>query len=345
MIFSSRMPLSDLIALCRALHHNLDAGITVQNVFRQQADRGVRGVRPVAERIYDVIRQGYSLEDALEEEKNTFPPLVLSLVGVGENTGCLPEVFAALEAYYSLQQRLWRQFVSQCTLPLLQLFGAIFVIAGLIFILGMIAESNNTQAMDPLGVGLTGASGAIMFLCIAFGTMGGFVGLYLLSSRFLAQKAVVDGLLLRAPTIGPCLEALALARFCLAMRFTLETALPIEEALDLSLKATGNAAYAVRCEDVKDSVKAGEELSTALTDSNMFSTDFLSIIATAEESGRLPEVMKHQAKYYEEEAERRLTVLSKVAGFGVWAFVAILIIIAIFRIANLYFGQINQLLN
>jgi type II secretory pathway component PulF len=70
--------------------------------------------------------------------------------------------------------------------------------------------------------------------------------------------------------------------------------------------------------------------------------DFVNIIAVAEEGGRVPEVMANQAQYYEEEATRRLAVLTRIAGFGVWLFVASLIIMAIFRLASIYFNALNQ---
>lgn len=342
MLLFERLPTSDLIGLCRALRHNLDAGITLQQVFNQQAKRGSAAVRPVADRIALVLKKGYDLERALEDERRVFPPLFISLVCVGEQTGMLPEVFTALESYYTLQQRLWRQFVSQSTLPILQFFAAIFVVAGLIFVLGLIAEMNpGTVAMDPIGLG-TGAVGATRFLVIVFGTIGVLGGLYLLSSRFLRQRAVIDLVLLNVPGVGPCLYALAMARFCLALRFTLETALAIAEALDLSLRASGNAAFAARSEQVQTSIRSGDDLTTALAGTRLFTDEFVSIVATGEESGRLPEVMKHQAKFYEEEAERQLAVLTKLSGFAVWAFVAALIVVAIFRIAMMYLNTINQ---
>lgn len=341
MFLFGRLPTKDLIALCRALRHNLDAGIQIQRVFAQQAKRGSAAIRPVADRIALVLQKGYDLEKALGEEGRMFPPLFIALAVVGEQTGTLPEVFKALESYYSMQLRLWRRFISESTLPIIQFFAAIFVVAGLIFILGFIAEMNNTTAMDPIGVG-TGTGGALRFLAIMFGSLAALAGGYFLATRLLQQRAVIDTFLLNLPAIGPCLFALAMSRFCVAMQVTLETAMPIDEALDLSLRATGNAAFAARSEQVQETLRSGEELTVALVETRLFTEEFQTIVATGEESGRLPEVMKHQAKYYEEEAERKLTIMTKLSSFGVWAVVAVIIIIAIFRIAMMYLNIINQ---
>ena len=89
MLFTRQMPLSCVIALCRALRHNLGAGLTLVRVFRQQAERGPRGLRQLATRVLAGLEQGQGLSDALEAEKGVLPPLLLSLVKVGEETGHL----------------------------------------------------------------------------------------------------------------------------------------------------------------------------------------------------------------------------------------------------------------
>jgi type II secretory pathway component PulF len=64
-------------------------------------------------------------------------------------------------------------------------------------------------------------------------------------------------------------------------------------------------------------------------------------MAVAEESGTLDQVLAHQAAHYQEESGRRLAVLTALAGYGVYGFVALVIIIAIFRIANWYIGLLG----
>ena len=125
MIYSRRLPLASLIELCRALHHYLGAGLTLRNVFEQQAQRGRPAVRPVAARIESSLKEGDDLETALKREKEAFPPLFISLATVGEQTGMLPEVCRELEQYFLLQQSLRRQFLGLIAWPAFQLAAAI----------------------------------------------------------------------------------------------------------------------------------------------------------------------------------------------------------------------------
>jgi type IV pilus assembly protein PilC len=335
MLLSRRLPLPALIDLCRALRHYLGAGLTLRDVFRQQAAKGSAAVRPVAARISDGLESGDGLKELLKKETAAFPPLFTSLATVGEQTGMLPEVFRELEKYFQLQLRLRRQFLSQIAWPAFQLVTAIFVVAGLIWLLGLIGGE-----YDPIGLG-TGGDRALLFLVCAFGLLGALFGLYLGARRVLGA-GVLDGWLLRLPVIGPCLQALAVTRFCLALRLTLETAMPIARALRLSFRATGNAAFEAAGEKAQKAVKSGEELTVALAETRLFPEQFQQVLAVGEESGRLTEVLEHQGEQYAEESERRLKALAAAAGWGVWMAVAGIIIFCIFRIALSYVHMIDE---
>jgi type IV pilus assembly protein PilC len=255
----------------------------------------------------------------------------------------LPEVFAALEKYYVLQQRMWRQFISLSIWPAFQFFAAIFVIAGMILIIGLIYTPGPRDIhWDPIGIG-TGPKAALRFLLVCFGSIGLLIGAYFFVTRVLKHRAAVDRIFLRIPGVGRCLEAFALSRFCLALQLTMDTSLTAWEALDRSLKATGNGAYMAATEAVQEEVRRGENVSVALGSVHLFPGEFINILANAEHTGQIPEMMRHQAEFYEEEASRRLVLLTRGVGFAIWVGVAILIIWVIFRIVLNYIGMIESM--
>jgi type IV pilus assembly protein PilC len=276
------------------------------------------------------------VQSALEKEKGAFPPIFVSLASVGEQTGNLPEVLGELEKYFELQQKLRRDFLSQMAWPVIELVLAIFAIAGMIWLLAILSPGSG---FDPLGLGFTGERGALLWLVVCFGSIAGLIGFYFILTRTLKQKAVVDRILLRIPVLGPCMQALALMRFCLSLRLTMETGMGIASALRLSMKATGNAAYAADTDRVRSAVRGGEDLAIALRKSSQFPNDFIDIIANAEEGGRVPEVMRHQADYYEEESRRRMTILTRAASWGLYLVIGAFIVFLIFRI---FIGAYSQ---
>ena len=77
MLFSARLPLSSLIELCRVLRHYMGSGLSLVDVFRQQAERGSGAVRALARRVCTTLESGADLQEALKQERDAFPPLLL----------------------------------------------------------------------------------------------------------------------------------------------------------------------------------------------------------------------------------------------------------------------------
>jgi type II secretory pathway component PulF len=206
----------------------------------------------------------------------------------------------------------------------------------------MIGESKpESKPFDPLGWGV-GPRAAGRFLAIVFGAIAGLAAAYLIATRVLRKQGPVDAFLLYVPAVGPTLRALALMRFCLALRLTTETGMTITEALRLSMRATSNGAFVAQTEKVVGAVRRGEDLTRALGRAWVFPSLFLNVIAVGEETGDLPEVLQKQGDFYDEEAGRRMAVLTAVAGWGVWLMVAVLIIWTIFRIFTTYLSMLEQ---
>lgn len=339
MFFARRLPTASLIALCRALRHGLGAGLTLVQVFRQQAERGPRGLQAFAKCVLTRLERGTSLCDALQPEKSLLPALFLAMAEVGEETGHLAEVCGDLEKYYTLQESLRKQFRAQSMLPVIQLCAAFLIVAGLIFVLGAIASSGGGR---PAAIfGLRGAAGAIWFLISSFGTLALLWCAWLLLARVARQNAAIDALLLRVPIIGPCILAFVMGRFCMAVCLTFESAMPIARALRLSLAATGNAAFTAQTDTITQAVKQGAPMALGLTRSGLFPNDFLSLVVMAEEGGRVPEVLRQQTDYWNEEAALRLKITLRLASWAVWACYAVFMVSAIFNVARIYLGGLS----
>jgi type IV pilus assembly protein PilC len=161
--------------------------------------------------------------------------------------------------------------------------------------------------------------------------------------KTLKRRARFDALFLRVPGLGPCLQAIVLGRFSLALHLTLDSALDISKALRLSLEATGSGVFQAKADFIAKQLQSGRDLTAALTESRLFPDDFLNIVAVAEEGGRLPEVMRQQSAHYHEEAQRRMKVLTRMLSLSVWLIYAGIMIAAIFHLAGMYLGAVGRL--
>ncbi len=339
MLFSSsKCPLPALVTWCRSLRYSLSAGLDPVKIFRQQAKSGPRPMRPLAGDLADQLGKGTSLEDALEPHRDKFPPLFLELVAVGEQTGRLEDTFQELEEYYSTLLTVQRNFRAQMAYPVIQFLAAVFIISGLIFVLGMLGSK-----MDPTGLGLTGTAGALTFL----GTAALFVVLVILVLKVSANnvrfRARMEGALLWVPGWGAAFLAFAVMRFAVALRMCTEAGLRAEKTLHYCFRATANAAFMRGEERAVEVAKRGGELYEAIKVSGApFPPEFRETLLTGEETGNMSEVMERLANHLREDAERKLKIAAQFTSYAIYGMVALMIIFFIFRIASVYIGMVKQ---
>ncbi|MGL4419413.1 MAG: type II secretion system F family protein, partial [Gemmataceae bacterium] len=174
---------------------------------------------------------------------------------------------------------------------------------------------------------------------------GAVVGsLYWVSqNRMLRAKA--EALALSIPGIGGCFQAFALQRFSLTLFMAIEAGLRADRALKLSLRATSNQRYMLLANSAKLSARKGSDITSILGmgGDRLFPQEFLSQVQVGEESGRLAEVMRQQAKYYAEESKRKFRFLARLLAGLTYAMVGILIIVMIFKIiTTAYLNPLND---
>jgi type IV pilus assembly protein PilC len=300
-------------------------------------------LREIAGEVAAKLEKGESLEDAFEPYKNIFPPLFLELVAVGEQTGRLEATFHELELYYESALSVQRNFRAQMMYPAIQFFVAVLVIGGLIWILGILGQTGKAITTDPTGLGFTGTTGALLFMGIAYGFAFGIWLTVRIALNNVKWRARLEGMLLIVPVWGPALLTFALQRFAVALSMCVEAGLSAEKTIRFSFRATSNSAFTTREERAVEVVKRGREIGDALDESGApFPSDFREMIRMGDETGNMPEVMDRLSERLRDEAERRLRSAAQMTSYCIYGLVALMIIIAIFKIANIYLGALGS---
>lgn len=366
-MFARRIRLSELATLCRSLGTLLHSGVRLLEALKtlEQQHRGLTVAvlrqrllgqaallsdmqhqsltSAVLQQIGRDVRKGMDLAEAFREHGTYFPELMIDMIGVAEQTGALPEVLAGLADHYDNLLRLRRTFLGAIAWPVIQLFAAIFIVAGLILVLGWIAGANPGSApFDPLGFGLLGETGALVWLGMCFGTLGAIYVAYRLALASAAQAKVLHHVLLAVPVVGHCLRSFAIARFSWSYALTQQAGMNVPDSLTASLKATNNAAFEAASPHVVAAVMAGEDLTTALQSTDLFPRSFIEMVRVGEQTGTVPEALERLSPQFEEDARRALMGLTVAMGWVIWSLVAAMIIFIIFRIILSYVDMINR---
>jgi type IV pilus assembly protein PilC len=184
----------------------------------------------------------------------------------------------------------------------------------------------------------------LIYGCVV-GAIAGAITLAIRSAlRGAAWTKPVQSFALHLPMVGKSLRTIALARLAWTLQLTMNSAMEIRQALRLALESSGNDHFASRADQVCNAIAAGKEIHEALRATRAFPEDFLDAVEVAEHSGSLVESLERLSRQYEEQSQAATTVLATVAGFLVWALVATIIVVAIFRIAWFaYFKPISDM--
>lgn len=345
-MFAPQIPLKQLPPLCRSLGTMLDSGVSLLEALKVVAKQQQGLTTTALTQIATDVRKGSDLASAFCEHGQYFPELMVDMIAVAEQTGALPEVLKGLSDHYENLLRMRKSFLGAIAWPVFQLLAAIFVIAGLILVMGWIQGSTAVEnRFDPLGFGLFGETGALIWLTGCFGTLAAIVFGYFVAVRGFKQAKAIHTVLLAVPVVGNCLRSFAIARFAWAYALTQQAGMEIRASLEASLKATGNGAFQAAAPQVIAGVMAGEEFADALQSTSLFPEQFLQMVRVGERSGTVPETLQRLSPQFEEDARRSLTALTFAMGWVIWSMVAALIIFLIFRIMLTYIDMINKAAN
>jgi type IV pilus assembly protein PilC len=333
-----------LAIFSRSMAQMLEAGVDVRKSLVTSAAKSSDS--RLGTTVGDVSRRiarGATLADALSAHSDRFPTLFRDLVDVGEKTGAVPEVFSALSRYYESRLKQIRDFRSAIAWPVIQLFMAVMIIGLLIYILGILPKKGDAPAIDILGLGLVGPAGATFWFLSCFGlTAAGYI-LWKLTVRSPSMQMAFHPFLMRIPVIGRCMSDFAISRFSWCFALTQQAGMSIQPSLECSLKATANGAFVTAAPRIWQELNDGETFADALSAAQLFPTDYLQFVETAEQTGTVPEQLDRMSKIFEENAQRSLQRLASIGSGLVWLFVAGIIIYFIFRIVMLvYINPLND---
>jgi type II secretory pathway component PulF len=93
---------------------------------------------------------------------------------------------------------------------------------------------------------------------------------------------------------------------------------------------------------IEAEITAGHSIHEAFCCAGGYPTDFLDTLAVGEQSGQVVESMGRLARLYFQQARDALAVLRMLANGVVYALIAGILILLIFRVFSAYVGMINS---
>lgn len=261
--------------------------------------------------IYDHVVDGMSLADAMAKSPETFPRVYVAMVEAGETGGFLDVVLAQIADFQAREKEMKSKVMTALLYPIILLVLALGVLVFLLIFFipkfqGIFATfGGKLPLLTQIIVGTSEVMRSYGLLLVLALAIGG----YMLRTWFVSEagRRAWEGLILRAPVLGPLVAQFAMSRFCRMLGTLLGAGVPLINALNVARRSIGNQVLVDAVTNSIERVKEGKQLGPSLAECRtLFAGSVLEMISVAEESGRLDQELVRIANVTEGDLDREL---------------------------------------
>ncbi len=344
----SKVTLNRSVALpfLSGLRELLNCGIQSADALRMMSTRmSDPRQKYLATRLWDELRQGRSLSEALRKQPKVFNESVVSLVQAGEATGNLKKVLARIVESMEEQKAIRGKLVAALSYPCFLTVVAI----GLVFLFLFSLLPRIEGLLDSLGSDLpasttlliASANGLLKYGWIAAIGISLVVGGLISWRKSPAGRYQFDSLMLRFPGAGKIIRDMQILQFTQTLSLLLENGIIMVQALSMAERSLSNIAMRGAFGEARIKVTEGVALSSAFKSTGYFDDMALDVFTVGENTGDVVPGLRQMSQQYTEMIDRFVKTMLGVIStgvllgvFGMVGMIAFGIISAVFQLSN-----------
>jgi type IV pilus assembly protein PilC len=315
--YRGTIPAVDKITFCRYISTMLSSGLSLSEgieVLREETKHPL--MRQILGDISYSLEQGQQLSSVLARYPQVFEPYFLTLTHAGEVSGTLADIFKYLEkelhAEYSLNAKVKGAlmypaivFIAMIGIGILMFFFVLPQI-GKVFLSLRLNLPPFTRILFQLSLFFSkNIIGFIIFVIIFIVTMT-------IALKRRETRTFFFRLIRPIPVIRDLIKKIDLARFNRIFATLLKSAVPITEALEISLESLSWFEFYQLAKVLPAEITKGKSLSLLIRTHKVFPTLMSQMVAAGEKSGTLDTSLADLATFYEEEVEEELKGLTQI---------------------------------
>lgn len=317
-----------LAVFARQMSALINAGLplmrTLTILTEQTTERKLRAVLTL---VSTDVESGSALSAAFARHPDIFPPLMISIVRVGETGGFLGPALISIAENYKRQDELNGRIRSATTYPIvvlvIALIGMLTMVTFIVPVFKNMFDGLGGELPLPTQI-LVVLSENMLWVIPTLAVVVISAWIWWMRNRYTDRyRKFVDPIKLRLPIFGPLITKMAVARFSRNLAMMLEAGVPIVQALAIVGQASDNWKIEQTVRDIQDSIRAGRSFAMPLANAGVFPQMVSQMVAVGEESGTLGQMLASIADFYEDEVETATEQLSSliepvlIVGLGV----------------------------
>ena len=311
----SSVSLSELTTFCRQFSIMQNTGIPILDcldILRNQSYSAY--FRKLLQVIYEDVKSGLLLSDALDKHKKVFPHFFRSMVRVGELSGKMELVFASLADYYESDTAIKGKVKSALSYPMMLLAMTV----GVVILMMLVVVPTFRSAIMQMDVQITGITKAVydmsdfllanwnlLLLGVAVAVM-----IVILMARTESGAFFFDKMKMHIPIVKTIQRNLLTARFARAFGLLLSSGMDLNAAMDAVEVIIGNRYIKQRFHEAAENVRRGMSLTVAFDTYKLFPQMMIQMITIGERTGTMDEVLMRSCAFFDNQVETSLNAMT-----------------------------------
>ena len=311
----SSVSLSELTTFCRQFSIMQNTGIPILDcldILRNQSYSAY--FRKLLQVIYEDVKSGLLLSDALDKHKKVFPHFFRSMVRVGELSGKMELVFASLADYYESDTAIKGKVKSALSYPMMLLAMTV----GVVILMMLVVVPTFRSAMMQMDVEISGITKAVydmsdfllanwnlLLLGVAVAVM-----IVILVARTESGAFFFDKMKMHIPIVKTIQRNLLTARFARAFGLLLSSGMDLNAAMDAVEVIIGNRYIKRRFHEAAENVRRGMSLTVAFDTYKLFPQMMIQMITIGERTGTMDEVLMRSCAFFDNQVETSLNAMT-----------------------------------
>lgn len=333
----------EIIQTAKNLSAMLSAGLSISralSVIERQSSN--KSLKVIATGLSDAVRKGASFHESLAAYPKVFPEIFVAMVRAGEESGSLSDSLTVVALQMERSEELIRKIRGAMIYPVIVITAV--VIVGILMLIYVVPTLTSTftalGAKVPLATRVIVAMSDFVVAHVSIVFLGfiAFVVGIIAFVRSAVGSRIVLGVALHIPVIGELVRETYAARASRTLSSLLSAGVPVLEALSITKEVVHADIFAKVVGEAEEHVRKGELLSTSFSEhSKLYPILMSDMLAVGEETGKVAEMLKQIAEFYEGDVAQRTkdlsTIIEPILMLVIGAFVGVF---AVSMIAPIY---------
>ena len=314
-LLTTKVKLGDIVFFTTQMVTFINAGVTITKSIKNIADSQKNVLmKSILNQLYEDINAGSDFSTALAKHPKVFDQMYVNIIRAGEASGNLEKAMGSLAVYMVKTENMQQTIKSAMMYPKFVMSFTVIIVFVILWkiipVFDNLFSSMGGQLPAPTQMLVDGSEVIQNHFIMLFGTLA--VIWYGIKMAF--KTKVVNNnwekFIISAPVFGALVRQIIVSRVTSTLALLLSSGTSMLQSIEIAGKVANNYVYEGALKQVGVDVSNGVELSVAFKKANRFDDLLIQLIETGEETGKIDDLMRKIAEFYDAE------VALKVKGFS-----------------------------